>query len=512
MNSKHSQNNSTVIMIVDDEKSTRYLLHQVLHKEGYQIIEAKDGKQCLEMCSIQIPDLILIDAMMPKMDGFTCCIKLQELFSKNLSNNFPLDPEPDSNPLLYRTPVLMITTLEDKESIDLAFTVGAVDYITKPIKLAVLRQRVHRILQINQLVKELRKQTERSRLMTIIQERIRQSLNLNDILKSTVDEVRNFLNTDRVFIYKFNPDGTGEVLMESIAYGLEYIQKNMSINSSHTSSSLQEKHLNISIVGLIPYHIEFLTRFQVKANLVVPISKMNQEQSSDADFDYIREELWGLLIAHHCSKPRKWQSSEIEFIEHLARQLAIALQQSELYQKLESANEKLLQFATLDGLTKIANRRLFDEYIEREWRRMAREKAPISLIFCDVDYFKLYNDTYGHPAGDKCLQEIANAIKAEVKRPGDLVARYGGEEFVVVLPRTNAKGGFSVAELIRKRVMALNLVNTASKVSPFVSLSLGVASTIPSSEFPVEKLIKTADEALYQAKQEGRNITIVRMF
>ncbi|NEQ72531.1 MAG: diguanylate cyclase [Okeania sp. SIO2C9] len=513
MNSKQSQNNATVIMIVDDEKLTRYLLHQALQKEGYQIIEAKNGKQCLEMCSIQIPDLILLDAMMPEMNGFNCCIKLQELFSKDLSNNLSLDQKLDSNPLLYRTPVLMITTLEDQESIDLAFAVGALDYITKPVKFAVLRQRVRRILQINQLVKELRKQTERSRLMSLVQERIRQSLNLNDILKNTVDEVRNFLKTDRVLIYKFNPDGTGEVLMESIASGLQSVIENMSINSYYNNDNLQPTNLtkNIAIANLIPYHIEFLTRFKVKSNLVVPISKINKEQFSDQDFDYSREELWGLLIAHHCSKLRKWQSSEIESIEHLARQLAIALQQSELYQQLETANEKLFQFATLDGLTKIANRRLFDQYIHREWRRMAREKAPISLIFCDVDYFKLYNDTYGHPAGDKCLQKIAKAIKAKVKRPGDLVARYGGEEFVVVLPRTDAKGGYYVAESIRRRVMNLNLVNTASKVSPFVTLSLGVASAIPLPEFPLEKLIKTADEALYQAKQEGRNMTIVRI-
>ncbi|MDY7006119.1 MAG: diguanylate cyclase [Cyanobacteriota bacterium] len=513
MNLKKSQNNSTVIMIVDDENFTRYLLSQALQKEGYQIIEAKNGKQCLEMCRIQIPDLILLDAIMPEMNGFNCCLKLQELFNKDLSNKFSLDSELDSNPLLYRTPVLMITALEDRESIDLAFAVGALDYITKPIQFAVLCQRVRRILQINQLVKELRKQTERSRLMTLIQERIRQSLNLNDILKNTVDEVRKFLKTDRVLIYKFNLDGTGEVLMESIASGMESVIENISINSYYNSDNLQQKNLtkNIPIADLIPYHIEFLNRFQVKSNLVVPISKTNKKQFSDTNCDYSGEELWGLLIAHHCSKPRKWQSSEIESIEHLARQLAIALQQSELYKQLETANEKLFQFATLDGLTKTANRRIFDEYIEREWLRMAREKTPISLIFCDVDYFKLYNDTYGHPAGDKCLQEVANAIKAEVKRPGDLVARYGGEEFVVVLPRTNAKGGYYVAESIRKRVMGLNLVNSASKVSPFVTLSLGVASAIPLPEFPLEKLIKTADEALYQAKQEGRNLTIVRI-
>ncbi|NEP90231.1 MAG: GAF domain-containing protein [Okeania sp. SIO2C2] len=185
----------------------------------------------------------------------------------------------------------MITTLEDQESIDLAFAVGVLDYITKPVQFAVLRQRVRRILQINQLVKELRKQTERSRLMTLIQERIRQSLNLNDILKNTVDEVRKFLKSDRVLIYKFNPDGTSEVLMESIASDLQSVIENMSINSYYNNDNLQQTNLtkNIAIADLILYHIEFMTRFKVKSNLVVPISKINKEQFSEQDFDYTRE-------------------------------------------------------------------------------------------------------------------------------------------------------------------------------------------------------------------------------
>ncbi|NES77312.1 MAG: GAF domain-containing protein [Okeania sp. SIO1H6] len=202
-----------------------------------------------------------------------------------------LDQKLDSNPLLYGTSVLMITTLEDQESIDLAFAVGILDYITKPVQFAVLRQRVRRILQINQLVKELRKQTERSRLMTLIQERIRQSLNLNDILKNTVDEVIKFLKSDRVLIYKFNPDGTSEVLMESIASGLQSVIENMSINSYYNNDNLQQTNLtkNIAIADLILYHIEFMTRFKVKSNLVVPISKINKEQFSEQDFDYSRE-------------------------------------------------------------------------------------------------------------------------------------------------------------------------------------------------------------------------------
>ncbi|MEM1171996.1 MAG: diguanylate cyclase [Cyanobacteria bacterium P01_H01_bin.35] len=511
MNTKKSHNNSSVIMIVDDEQSMRSLLRKALESEGYQIIEAKNGQECLKKCSIKIPDLILIDAIMPEIDGFTCCVKLQELFSHNLSNKFFPDNNLDSNPLLYQTPLLIITSLEDKESVDLAFAVGAMDYITKPIKLPVLRQRVRRILQINELTKELKQQTETARFMTFIQERIRQSLNLDDILNTTVDEVRNFLRTDRVFIYKFKPDGTGEVVMESVSLAQESVVESMSKLSGNAQNKFTNKEY-IPIGDLIPYHVEFLSKFQVKANLVVPISKINTEQTSDEYFDYIQQQLWGLLIAHHCSKPRKWEFSEIDFLECLAGQLAIAIQQSELYEKLVTANQKLVELANFDSLTKVANRRVFEEYMKREWLRMAREKAPIALIICDVDYFKSYNDTYGHPAGDRCLQAIANVIKTGAKRPADLVARYGGEEFVVILPQTDSTGGFHVAELIRKRLLDLKLVNAGSQVSQFVTMSLGVANTIPVVDSSWGQLIKIADEALYQAKAEGRNLTIIKTF
>lgn len=498
-------------MIVEKEKSMRYLLRKGLESEGYQVIEAKNGKECLEKFSLKIPDLILIDVTMSEIDSFDYYIKLQHLFSHNLSNNFFSDHSLDRNPLLYQIPLLIITSIEDKESVNLAFSIGAMDYITKPIKWAVLFQRVRRILQIHELVKKLKEQTETARFMTFIQERIRQSLNLNNILQTTVDEVRNFLKTDRVFIYKFKPDGTGEIVMESVICGQTSIVEAMSrfSNNAQNESANQEY---VPIADLIPYHVNFLNQFQVKANLVVPISKSNTEQTSDENFDYTQQQLWGLLIAHHCSQARKWQSSEIEFIERLAGQLAIAVQQSELYQKLVNMNQKLVELANFDSLTKVANRRVFEEYMNKEWQRMLREKAPIALIMCDVDYFKRYNDAYGHLAGDRCLQTIASVIKAKVSGPRDLVARYGGEEFVVILPQTDAQGGFYIAESIRKQLLDLQLVNTGSQISKFVTMSLGVATTIPLTDFSWEKLIKIADESLYQAKDKGRNQTILQTF
>lgn len=181
----------------------------------------------------------------------------------------------------------------------------------------------------------------------------------------------------------------------------------------------------------------------------------------------------------------------------------------ELNHQLQKANLELQSLASLDSLTQVANRRSFEECLNQEWRRMAREKAPLSLILCDVDFFKTYNDTYGHQAGDICLQQVAKVIKSAVKRPADLVARYGGEEFVVILPHTRAEGAVYVAEQIRAAVKALKIAHTNSQIGKYVTLSLGVASSVPSHKSSPATLIAAADQALYQAKAQGRDRVIL---
>jgi diguanylate cyclase (GGDEF)-like protein len=218
--------------------------------------------------------------------------------------------------------------------------------------------------------------------------------------------------------------------------------------------------------------------------------------------------LWGLLIAHQCRDSRHWQPWEIDLLKSLSAQVGMAIQQAELYQQLQAANLQLQRLATLDGLTQVANRRRFDEYLDQEWRRLKRDRIPLSLIMCDIDCFKAYNDTYGHQAGDACLIAVANAIATALKRPADLVARYGGEEFAAILPNTTGSGAFKVAQTIRAAVQALKIVHASSLVSEYVTLSLGVACTVPDRDTLPETLLKAADEALYQAKASGRDASV----
>lgn len=173
--------------------------------------------------------------------------------------------------------------------------------------------------------------------------------------------------------------------------------------------------------------------------------------------------------------------------------------------RIVKLTERLKKQSHIDGLTQIANRKYFDETFHREWLRSRRMKKPLSLIMCDIDHFKLYNDTYGHQAGDRCLKQVAQSLKASVSRPADLVARYGGEEFAVILPETAAEGAQAIAEIIQAAVEKLQIQHTSSKTADYVTMSLGIA-TMTSLDMPEKELIERADRALYAAKGSGRNI------
>lgn len=178
---------------------------------------------------------------------------------------------------------------------------------------------------------------------------------------------------------------------------------------------------------------------------------------------------------------------------------------------LQIAIQELQWMAHSDSLTQLANRRRFDEYLDQEWTRMRREQQPLSLILCDVDFFKSFNDTYGHQKGDICLQKVAQAIRAAAKRTVDLVARYGGEEFAVILPNTPLEGALSVAQEIQQRVLTLNLPHARSPISHSITLSLGITTLTPQSETLPTDLISAADRALYQAKLDGRDRIAVEL-
>ncbi len=177
--------------------------------------------------------------------------------------------------------------------------------------------------------------------------------------------------------------------------------------------------------------------------------------------------------------------------------------------ELESLNEELKRIARIDALTDIPNRRYFDEVLIKEHERALREKIPLSLLMVDIDFFKSYNDAYGHIPGDNCLKMIAKVISEGVNRPGDFIARYGGEEFVVLLPNTDSKGALFVANKIINLISSLKITHCASQVCEYVTISIGAASTTNLKSHNQMYLLEMADKALYMAKGNGRNQVVL---
>jgi diguanylate cyclase (GGDEF)-like protein/PAS domain S-box-containing protein len=176
---------------------------------------------------------------------------------------------------------------------------------------------------------------------------------------------------------------------------------------------------------------------------------------------------------------------------------------------LANANRELNKLANLDGLTQIANRRRFETALDAEWKRLGREKQPLSIILGDIDYFKQFNDLYGHQAGDTCLIAVARAFECALQRPADLAARWGGEEFIVLLPNTDGEGGFAMAEKIRRMVEEMAIPHRGSDVASVVTMSLGVSTAVPDRAVDgPEALVAAADRALYLAKHGGRNRSV----
>ncbi len=226
--------------------------------------------------------------------------------------------------------------------------------------------------------------------------------------------------------------------------------------------------------------------------------EMHLQQAFDAGaVDYIEKPFKGMEMLARIRSALQLKKE----IESRKRQ---AIELEKVAEQLKKANERLRQLSFHDSLTGLHNRRYFDEFLEREFKRAQRNQTPIALIMIDIDYFKKYNDRFGHQAGDECLRQIAATFALVVHRSHDLVARYGGEEFAVVLPETDMEGVLAVAENLRVRVADLRIHHPESPYG-HVTISEGVASVIPAPESFTHQLIEAADSALYHSKRAGRN-------
>ncbi len=217
---------------------------------------------------------------------------------------------------------------------------------------------------------------------------------------------------------------------------------------------------------------------------------------------------YGFTLSYDVEGELHYYEAKLSEILHLGQLAGFLLVAHDATDR-KHLEETLRDLSYQDGLTGIANRRRFDEKLEQEWRRAAREHQPLSLIMVDIDFFKNFNDLYGHPAGDECLKKIAAVLHDAASRPGDLAGRYGGEEFVAVLPNTSQVGAEKLAEQIRSGIEELEIPHARSAVSPWVTVSVGLVTRIPTNGDHCASLVEGADRALYKAKQQGRNRIVI---
>ena len=308
-----SQNQHRIVLVVDDSLEDREIYRRYLgqdNKYSYTILEAETGEEGLEL-STQNPDAILVDFMLPDFDGLELLAELK------------------AKPYLKYLPIILLTGRGDETIAVKAIKGGAQDYLVKgKITSEGLRFAVDTAIQTANLRAKIEQQAQRERLILQITQQIRQSLELDRVLDTTVNEVRRFLQTDRVVIFRFNKDWSGEAISESVAP--EYISilskqiYDPCFDKIYVKDYQQGRVRVVSDIDnkkLSQCYVDMLAQFQVKANLVVPI--------------LLDKGLWGLLIAHHCSAPRKWQQLEIELLEQLATQISIAIHQSELYHQVQ---------------------------------------------------------------------------------------------------------------------------------------------------------------------------------
>lgn len=360
-------------------------------------------------------------------------------------------------------------------------------------------------IQQSQLYLETRQRAQQQATLTQVIQAIRNSLELSTVLPKAVAGVCDLLGAEQAIVRQLNPDQKQWTPLASYDTVTKTSIRDTPIVRDDDNFIAQSlKHQTILSIKQAQ-RLKHYDNHAVAASdatgtwLIMPI-EINESSTAQSSV-----QLWGSLAVFKPDAVYRWQDTDTELAQTVVDQIAIAIQQSLLYEKLQQANQELKRLAMMDGLTRIANRRCFDEQLAYEWTRLTRDQAPLGLIFCDIDYFKYFNDTYGHLIGDVCLQQVAEALAQSGQRASDLVARYGGEEFAIILPNTDAPGALQVAEKIRQIIFDLNIPHCSSQVCEQLTVSLGVATMIPSVNDAYEVLVLAADRALYQAKQSGRN-------
>lgn len=416
------------ILIVDDAPANLGMLRKMMVQQGYHTFIATSGQRALEIARRMRPDLILMDVVMPGMDGLETCRQLK------------------AQPCTERIPVIFMSARTETDDIVAGFDTGASDYIGKPLRMAEVCARVRAQLQMRSSRESQQEQAERLRIVV-----------------DSMDE--------------------GLMIVEAsgrIQYGNPACDRYLGFAPGQLAG-----HAIADLLSA-PVAQEYLDYFAACTGDPEGVPPRGARE---------------VIVRRHDGEMRAMDLTLTPM--YAGEPLFIGLLHDITHHK---QYETALQRAALvDPLTKIANRRHFDSFFEKEWQRAIRSGEPLSLIVLDVDHFKLYNDTLGHPAGDLALQRVAAALQSHTLRTTDLAARYGGEEFALLFAETASANAVTLAEAIRLHIESLQIPNPRSATSPWLTVSMGVATIVPTQLDDISKFFVAADRVMYSAKEAGRN-------
>jgi two-component system cell cycle response regulator len=450
---------SARILVVDDIPANVRLLEAKLAAEYFEVLTANSGKDALEAIAEQSPDLVLLDVMMPGMDGFEVCQRIR------------------ANPKTRFLPVVMVTALSDQADRVRGLEAGADDFLTKPVNDLALFARVRSLVRLKMVMDEWRLREQTSGEV--------------DLLELQVEaEEGGMLTAKALLVENFAP--AAERLVELLKHDCE--QVDVAANSAEA--------LRMAQVGAYDLVI---TNLQIGQEDGLRLCSMLRSQEETRQVPI-------LLVIDDFDMPRMVKGLDIGVSDYLVKPIdanellaraRIQVRRRRYQDRLRATYQRSLSLALTDSLTSLYNRRYALKHLEGLMQRVALDGKSISLMVCDLDRFKSVNDTYGHAAGDEVLKQFASRALAAVRNV-DLVARFGGEEFVIIMPDTDGPHALKVAERLCRKVAEVPMeVPEAPGGGLTVTVSIGVAAS--NQPMACEEFIKIADAALYRAKQTGRN-------
>ena len=438
------------VLAVDNDPIMLKFLSRILGKAGLQVVTASDGVTAIDTLETYTPDLFLIDLVMPNIDGRALCRIIR------------------SKKEFKTTPIVIISAIAAEEAIN-TVKLGANICIAK-VAFAEMEVIINKFLDDPRLLSD-----------PTLGNRV---LGVEDLSPRNI--TNELLNINEHF----------RIMLDSISNGIIEIDQNKRIIYANPAAL---RFFSIPAETMLGSYISRILQIDI-AELFLPMVNASAP-TGDSVERHIRLSVHNRLLDVSVAPSNHDRDSRVIVMEDITV--------SEKAQRdLLEANNKLEVLARIDGLTNVSNRRHFDELLHQEWGRLKREKGALALLLCDVDYFKDFNDTYGHLEGDQCLKDIAQTINSTLGRPSDMTARYGGDEFVIILPNTTLEGALHLARDIRNSVCRLSIRHDKSPVADHVTVTIGASSGFPGNALPEDKFIWLADKALYEAKMKGRDCCI----